>query len=240
MGWINDIKVSFKILILAVIAAVALLSVGYTGYSMLDQANYRMSKMYNQKLKSMQSVDEMKYLMRDMQTHELNLADSADAEAQQKNVKTIEDINSRFHNLMDGYTENAKGLEGVPERIEAANKAWGDLYQTGKQIESLVREGKNDEARALYLKEGQANSSAVGTPIKELQKMIADDAEEVYQRNLTKAGEATRNMLIEGIVAMIVLVGAAMWISREITGLLHAMQKTCENLKNGDFRLVEH
>ena len=31
MGWINDIKVSFKILILAVIAAVALLSVGYTG-----------------------------------------------------------------------------------------------------------------------------------------------------------------------------------------------------------------
>ena len=52
MRWINDIKVSFKILILAVIAAVALLSVGYTGYSMLDQANYRMSKMYNQKLKS--------------------------------------------------------------------------------------------------------------------------------------------------------------------------------------------
>ena len=45
MGWINDIKVSFKILILAVIAAVALLFVGYTGYSMLDQANYRMSKM---------------------------------------------------------------------------------------------------------------------------------------------------------------------------------------------------
>lgn len=31
MGWINDIKVSFKILILAVIAAVALLFVDYTG-----------------------------------------------------------------------------------------------------------------------------------------------------------------------------------------------------------------
>lgn len=44
MGWINDIKVSFKILILAVIAAVALVSVGYTGYSMLDQANYRIER----------------------------------------------------------------------------------------------------------------------------------------------------------------------------------------------------
>ena len=140
---------------------------------------------------------------------------------------------------MDGYTETAKGAEGAPERIEAANKAWGDSYQTSKQIESLVKEGKNDEARALYLKDGQAINSAVGKPLRELQKMIADNAEEVYQRNLTKAAEATRNMLIEGIVAMIVLVGAAMWISREITSPLHAMQKTCENLKNGDFRLVE-
>lgn len=236
---INDIKVSFKILILAVIAAVALLSVGYTGYSMLNQANYRMSKMYNREFKNMQSVDEMKYFIRDMQVHELNLADSTDAKVQQKNIKTIESINSRFHDQMDGYVENAKGLEGVPERIDAANKAWDDLYQTGKRIESLVKEGKNDEARALYFKDGQANSTAVGTPIKELQKMIADNAEEVYQRNLSKAGDATRNMIIEGLLALVVLVGTALWISRKITRPLHEMQNTCENLKNGDFRLVE-
>ncbi|MGN8831575.1 methyl-accepting chemotaxis protein [Selenomonas montiformis] len=240
MRWINDIRVSFKILILAVIAAVALLFVGYTGYSMLDQANYRMSKMYNQKLKNLQSVDEMKYLMRDMQTHELNLADSKDAAVQQKNIKTIESINSRFHDTMDAYMDNVKGIDGVSERIDAASKAWDGLYKTGKQIESLVKEGKNDEARELYFKDGQANSSAAGKPIKELQKMTIDNAEEVYQRNLTKAGDATRNMILEGILALVVLVGTALWISREITRPLHEMQKTCENLKNGDFRLVEH
>ena len=240
MRWINDIRVSFKILILAVIAAVALLFVGYTGYSMLDQANYRMSKMYNQKLKNLQSVDEMKYLMRDMQTHELNLADSKDAAVQQKNIETIESINSRFHDTMDAYMDNVKGIDGVSERIDAASKAWDGLYKTGKQIESLVKEGKNDEARELYFKDGQANSSAAGKPIKELQKMTIDNAEEVYQRNLTKAGEATRNMIIEGLLALVVLVGTALWISREITRPLHEMQKTCENLKNGDFRLVEH
>lgn len=240
MRWINDIRVSFKILILAVIAAVALLFVGYTGYSMLDQANYRMSKMYNQKLKNLQSVDEMKYLMRDMQTHELNLADSKDAAVQQKNIKTIESINSRFHDTMDAYMDNVKGIDGVSERIDAASKAWDGLYKTGKQIESLVKEGKNDEARELYFKDGQANSSAAGKPIKELQKMTIDNAEEVYQRNLSKAGDATRNMILEGILALVVLVGTALWISREITRPLHEMQKTCENLKNGDFRIVEH
>lgn len=240
MRWINDIRVSFKILILAVIAAVALLFVGYTGYSMLNQANYRMSKMYNREFKNMQSVDEMKYFIRDMQVHELNLADSTDAEVQQKNIKTIESINSRFHDTMDAYMDNVKGIDGVSERIDAASKAWDGLYKTGKQIESLVKEGKNDEARELYFKDGQANSSAAGKPIKELQKMTIDNAEEVYQRNLSKAGDATRNMILEGILALVVLVGTALWISREITRPLHEMQKTCENLKNGDFRIVEH
>ena len=92
MKWLNDVKVSVKIVALAVIAAIALFSVGYTGYSMLQDSNYRMSKMYNQKLKNMQMIGEMKYFMRDMQVHELNLADSKDAKEQEKNSKTIESI----------------------------------------------------------------------------------------------------------------------------------------------------
>ena len=75
--------------------------------------------------------------------------------------------------------DNVKGIDGVSERIDAASKAWDGLYKTGKQIESLVKEGKNDEARELYFKDGQANSSAAGKPIKELQKMTIDNAEEV-------------------------------------------------------------
>ena len=35
-------------------------------------------------------IGEMKYFMRDMQVHELNLADSKDAKEQEKNSKTIE------------------------------------------------------------------------------------------------------------------------------------------------------
>ncbi len=239
MRWVNNVRVSFKILILAVIAAIALVAVGYTGYSMLDQANYRMSKMYNQKLKSMQMVDEMKYLMRDMGVHELNLAVSTSPDEQQKNVRNIENINSRFHEQMENYTENAKGVDGVQERIDEANQAWDGYYQTAKQIQTLVKEGKSDEARALYFKDGQKYGSAVGKPIKELQNMINDNAEDVYQRNLTKAGEAKRNMLIEGLIALLVLIGAALWISREITRPLHAMQDTCEAMKNGDFRIAE-
>ena len=239
MKWINDVRVSIKILALAVIAAVALLSVGYTGYSMLQASNYRMSKMYNQKLKNVQMVSELKYFMRDMQVHELNLADSADPAVQEKNRKTIESINDRFHQTLDAYEENSKGLDGVEERVQTIEASWEKLYQTGRKIDGLVKEGKMDEARALYYDEGQKNSSAVGNPVKELLELINTNAEEVYQRNLEKAAEATRNMLIEGIVALIVLVVVAQVIGRGITSPLYEMKLACERLRDGDFRESE-
>ena len=221
MKWFDDMRVSMKILALAVIAAIALFSVGYTGYSMLDASNYRMSKMYNQKLKNVQMLGELKYFMRDMQVHELNLADSTDQATQDKNRKNIESINDRFHQTMDAYKENTTGLDGVEERVQVIETNWEKLYQTGKKIDALAKDGKTDEARALYYDEGQKNSTAV------------------YNRNLKKAGEATRNMLIEGIVALIILVVVSQFISRGITAPLYEMKRACERLRDGDFRESE-
>ncbi|WP_294152402.1 MCP four helix bundle domain-containing protein [uncultured Selenomonas sp.] len=194
MKWFDDMRVSLKILVLTVIAAIALFSVGYTGYSMLDDSNYRMSKMYNQKLKNVQMLGELKYFMRDMQVHELNLADSTETAVQDKNRKTIESINDRFHQTMDAFKQNTTGLDGVEERVQDIEANWEKLYQTGKKIDALAKDGKTDEARALYYDEGQKNSAAVGKPVKELFEMTNTNAEDVYNRNLKKAGEATRNM----------------------------------------------
>ena len=70
-------------------------------------------------------------------------------------------------------------------------------------------------------------------------ELINTNAEEVYQRNLEKAAEATRNMLIEGIVALIVLVVVAQVIGRGITSPLYEMKLACERLRDGDFRESE-
>ena len=239
MKWFDDMRVSLKILVLAVIAAIALFSVGYTGYSMLDDSNYRMSKMYNQKLKNVQMLSELKYFMRDMQVHELNLADSTETAVQDKNRKTIESINDRFHQTMDAYKQNTTGLDGVEERVQDIEANWEKLYQTGKKIDALAKDGKTDEARALYYDEGQKNSAAVGNPVKELLEMTNTNAEDVYNRNLKKAGEATRNMMIEGIIALIILVVMSQLIGKGITTPLYEMKRACERLRDGDFRESE-
>ncbi len=239
MKWLNDVKVSVKIVALAVIAAIALFSVGYTGYSMLQDSNYRMSKMYNQKLKNMQMIGEMKYFMRDMQVHELNLADSKDAKEQEKNSKTIESINDRFKQTMADCKANSQGVEGMQERMDVIETNWDKLYATGKQIGTLVQSGQQAEAQKLYYDQGQKNSAEVGEPIKELQEMTITNAEDVYNRNLTKAAAATRNMIIEGLVALVIMLLVARYIGGNITRPLYEMKRACERLRDGDFRESE-
>jgi methyl-accepting chemotaxis protein len=140
---------------------------------------------------------------------------------------------------MDAYKQNTTGLDGVEERVQDIEANWEKLYQTGKKIDALAKDGKTDEARALYYDEGQKNSTAVGKPVKELLEMTNTNAEDVYNRNLKKAGEATRNMLIEGIVAMIILVVISQLIGKGITTPLYEMKRACERLRDGDFRESE-
>ena len=239
MKWLDDMRVSMKILMIAVIAAAALFFVGYTGYSKLQDSNDRMGVMYNQKVKNMQLVSELKYFTRDMQVHEINLADSTDAATQEKNRKNIESINTRFHETFDTYTENAKGLAGVKEQTDVIAQNWDALYQTSKKIDALVREGKNEEARALYYSEAQKNSAEVQEPTKKLLTMINENSEAVDNENVENAASASRNMLIGALVALVIMLVAARIIGRDITKALDQMKEACARLRDGDFRESE-
>ena len=102
-----------------------------------------------------------------------------------------------------------------------------------------MQEGKQAEAKQLYYDQGQKNSSAVGKPIKELLELINQNAEDVYNRNLTKAAAATHNMFIEGLVALLVMLLMARLIGMGITRPLYAMKQAWERLRDGDFRESE-
>ena len=217
-----------KILMIAVIAAAALFFVGYTGYSKLQDSNDRRGVMYNQKVKNMQLVSELKYFTRDMQVHEINLADSTDAATQEKNRKNIESINTRFHETFDTYTENAKGLAGVKEQTDVIAQNWDALDQTSKKIDALVREGKNEEARALYYSEAQKNSAEVQEPTKKLLTMINENSEAVYNENVENAASASRNMLIGALVALVIMLVAARIIGRDITKALDQVAQSVQ------------
>ena len=52
MGWINNLKVAYKMLILAVIAVIGMSFIGYSGYSAITKAKADMDTMYLTSVKS--------------------------------------------------------------------------------------------------------------------------------------------------------------------------------------------
>ena len=66
MNFINNIKVSYKILILVVIAALALVAVGYRGYSAIGSSKDQLGTMYQENMQQIYHIGEAKYMMRDM------------------------------------------------------------------------------------------------------------------------------------------------------------------------------
>ena len=68
MGWVNNIKVAYKLLILVVIAGIAMALIGHGGYTAVNESDDDMSVMYNQKMKAVECIGEAKYMMRDMQS----------------------------------------------------------------------------------------------------------------------------------------------------------------------------
>ena len=68
MSLLNNVKVSAKIMILVLIAAIGMAAIGYKGYSTINQSKDGMAVIYNQSLQQVQEIGETKYLMRDMQS----------------------------------------------------------------------------------------------------------------------------------------------------------------------------
>ena len=68
MGFLNNIKVAYKIMILVVIAAIGMASIGYRGYSTIEDNRARMSNIYSNDMQQLYYLGEAKYMMRDMQS----------------------------------------------------------------------------------------------------------------------------------------------------------------------------
>ena len=80
----NDIKVAYKMLILVVIAAIALMFVGKSGYTAIQKANDDMDTMYNQKLQAIYNIGECKAMMREMQSRTALAMGNIDAKRMQE------------------------------------------------------------------------------------------------------------------------------------------------------------
>ena len=67
MNWLNNLKVAYKLLILCIIAAIGMITLGRSGYVSLQDANSDMNTIFSQNLKSIYYIGNCRHAMRYMQ-----------------------------------------------------------------------------------------------------------------------------------------------------------------------------
>ena len=233
----NNIKVAYKLLILAVVAIMAMLAIGYTGYSYLDKANSEMDVMYQQKLRSVQLTGQALVEMRTMQACALKNIVKTDPNEQAKGDAQLKDSTTNFEKVWGEYREITKDIPEVAEKTKSADGVWQIFKKDMAEISRLSLAGKQADAALMYEKTS-SDVVKLRDVLIELQDRAAKNAETIYLQNDADQEAANRNMLIKIILAAIVMIGFSIWIAKEITTPLRKMVTVCGTLRDGDFRIT--
>ncbi len=235
MKWMNHLRITYKLLILTVIAVFAMGSIGYTGYSYLQKANNQMEIMYAQKLQSVRLIGDAMAAMRSVQARALQNVVRTKPEELKKGQTQIKDNIAEFEDAWNGYQAIADDAPEVAEKIEITSKYWLTYKKGMQEIGDLGTDGKKAEAAVLYEKVNP-DLQKIRDALIELEKMARDNAEEIHQQNSQDQNAAIRDMLVKMVVAFFVLIGSCIWIAREITNPIQKTIFACGSLRDGDFR----
>jgi len=238
MGWVNNIKVAYKLLILVVIAGIAMALIGHGGYTAVNESDDDMSIMYNQKMKAVACIGEAKYMMRDMQSRAALSMVATDSARMQELNTSFEKSKADFAENWNAYKAIAINVPGTKEKLGEVENSTKAFEETMAEILKLGAAGKSSEALELYNGKGITATVALRDQLIELQNTAQKNAEAIYQENKASAAATSRNILIKIFVALLLLVVVSLWISREITSPLNKMMAVCEKLRDGDFRIT--
>ncbi len=238
MQWFYDLKTVHKMMVLAVITAVSLVIVGYTGYYFNTETNKALGAMYNDELKPIRWINLFRINLNANRTNELSIILEHNPDA----IKAdIEDIHKRgaendqhladFKKAMDELGEK-KALELLAD-IEENLK----LYQEGRaETIKLAQAGKDEEAFAMFKKDGPL-AQKIFKDVGDVATLISDKAEESYKESLAKEQQANFIIIFASILGTVLCAWLAMVAGYRIFGVLSNLGAKMTSMANGDLTI---
>ncbi|MBQ9377618.1 MAG: methyl-accepting chemotaxis protein, partial [Schwartzia sp.] len=236
MSLLNNIKVFGKIMILVIIAAIGMASIGYRGYSTIMESKKGMATIYNQSLQQVQEIGETKYLMRDMQSRAILAMIAKTPERHADLANDADQIQKNFEKHWAIFEKASEGQANAAEKSASVRKAWDTFYKTMRDIMKLCAENRLPEAEQLYSSKGGTITQDLRKPLEALQKEAQDTARAIDEETESNAASAATMMIMMSAACLIVLLLVGMGIAKAITSPLEVMMETCDRLKDGDFR----
>lgn len=235
MNLINNMKVSFKLGILILVALLSMGVIGYTGYYYLEKSNTEMKSMYTDRLIPVKLTNQVRTNVASGNAATLELMITTDVKRNQELKKTLDDLGKQTN---DNYAEieklnlDPKGRALLKE-VQTARQIYRDARS---QVIDLSLQNKNADAYAQYVAKVNPLAIEFMSKLNELNDYYATLAEKTSIDNQAAFENAMRITVGILVIAFIVLGISGWYITKIIAAPLKAMVLICKEMASGDFR----
>lgn len=236
MQFMNNLKVAYKLLILALIAALGLAVISFFGLGALQKSQDDMTHMYNVNVMGLVHLGDARQGMRSAQTMTVIMT------TVQNDPARMQDLKQKFDKAvqetdasLEAFNKANSGVAETAEVYAKTAKNWNDVKVGLTQSVNLSQSGQQAAGLEAYNNSSKA-AIEVASNLVSLAEAAEKAADAIDKQNDEESAAARRNMIVLSVLTLVILVGASMWITREITSPLNKMMGICHKLRDGDFR----
>lgn len=230
----NNLKVTFKILILVVIAVIGMTITGIRGVQSISQGGESLEYLYENELQAISHVGRLIEKMRVIQVRSMQaIADPGRADevakSQAQDIKEFDELWNEYYKLCQDPEEKAEA--------DAAYALWQKFKVSVPAVIPAVKAGGATAGTAEYNKAGKDDTVKLRNALNKLQEESVEDAEKVNIQNKADNSNAIQVMVLTSIVCLLLQLIVSFFIIREIKNPLNNMVEECRKLHRGEFKV---
>ncbi|MBQ4151742.1 MAG: methyl-accepting chemotaxis protein, partial [Schwartzia sp.] len=240
MKWLDDIRVAYKLAILAVVTVVGMMIIGGSGYFAIKKAQADMETMYASSVQTLVYIGAANGDMRRAQAMAASAIVSANDPAR------VKKLTNSLQESLKAVEASIKKLDEIPGKnadavalLEKIKKDYNELKPILERTLEYVAAGQSQSAGEYYTKNGASRASAIGKELAQLTQLQADIAKQLNEQNDADTERTIRFMVIELIVFLAISVVAVLIITKKITTPLELMTNALVKLRDGDFIITQ-
>lgn len=238
MQWFHNLNIAKKLGLLIVLAVLFLSVAGGVSYRYLVGSNDISSDMYENKLVSIQLMNENRVHQRVVMGEILELMLTTDDNV---NISLLRGIQERAKL----YNDNVAKLETMSmdekqkKLMQETASLMKDYRQHRDDVIALAIQNKNQEAYALYVKEVREVGEMANMKVKELAEYTEKKAEEADAENDKNADHAVKWLIAINLVAVVFIALVGWSITRAIANPLKDVAGIAREIAGGNLAVKQ-
>lgn len=247
MGFMDNVKVAYKLLILNIVALIGLLIIAAMGYNSVQTAKEDMDLMYNRYFHSLYYVARCRYNTRYAQVQATLAPLSTNPTLLSNRRQKYSDAIKKVEENMANYGKNIAADPPLVAELEDAKKDFEKFKESSARLMEMTPPADaetNKEALAshvdaameYYEQECMPYAVSASDKLAQIQTGVMERSEAVNKRSEEAVDSMIRSLFVAVAITVVVLIAISFFVIKGVTNPLDNMIELFGLLRKGDFR----